>query len=419
MHRFKIVFRIGCFFNAIYFTTLFSTQFYENTDAQLIVMKKFNQEKDSDYPAFSICFKGTSFHWYHDLEIFNSNGLDALQYELLLKGETAIRYERNDLNRTYNRTPVFVDGSGYFNFSNYHLKMHDFIRSIHYYAKSSITGSEIAYATDWNEAENQQLYLSYHTPETICFSRKSTDNLTSIRLNDLITFNSSAISDTRFGDVQMDIFLHYPNQLIQSFGNAKYSTTLSQLVSTLDYTYPKVLEIKISQCKRIKKRVDSNEPCNEAIHNYDQYFQKNVATHLGCVPIYFKQAMNNDSDLKECSTKIKLKEAQYIIDNYDKFLSQFKKPCDEMLVLTSDSVDHNPIPKPSDIAINFVYAEKVYEEIQYTKAIEFVSWLSNVGGFVGIFMGHSMMQVPELLLVFTSIFSYERRNRFRGKFYNC
>ena len=212
----------------------------------------------------------------------------------------------------------------------------------------------------------------------------------------------------------MDIFVHYPNQLLQSFGNAKYSTSLSQLVSTLNDAYPKVLEIKISACTRIKKRVDSNEPCNEKYHNYDQFFQQNVAKHLGCVPIYLKQAKNN---MKECNTKIKLKEAQYIIDNYDKFLSQFKKPCDEMLVLTSDSVDHSPIPKPRDIANKFVHAEKVYEEIQYTKAIGFESWLSNVGGFVGIFLGYSMMQFPELLLIFTSILSYEKRNRFRGNFH--
>ena len=88
-----------------------------------------------------------------------------------------------------------------------------------------------------------------------------------------------------------------------------------------------------------------------------------------------------------------------------------------MMVLTIHSVNNNPNPKPKDIAIKFIYTEKVYEEIQYTKAIGFESWLSNVGGFVGIFLGYSMMQFPELLLFFTTIFNYERRNQFRSKFF--
>ena len=107
-------------------------------------------------------------------------------------------------------------------------------------------------------------------------------------------------------------------------------------------------------------------------------------------------------------------EAQYIIENFDKFLNLKEKPCDEMLVLTVDSVNNNPNPKPTDIAIKFVYSERVYEEIQYTKAIGFESWLSNVGGFVGIFLGYSMMQFPEFLLFFANVFNYERKKQFRG-----
>ena len=85
-----------------------------------------------------------------------------------------------------------------------------------------------------------------------------------------------------------------------------------------------------------------------------------------------------------------------------------------MLVLTIDSVDNNPDPMPEDIAIKFVYSEKIYEEIQYKKAIGFESWLSNVGGFVGIFLGYSIMQVPEFLALFAAILKTGRRQRIRG-----
>ena len=409
----------------MYFTTLFSTQFLENSDAQLITIKKFNQEMDNDYPTFSICFKGTKFQWYHDFEIFDSYGLNGTQYQLMLEGETALKYDRNDVMRTYHKTPVLVNEGRDIDFSEYHLStkdlMSDFLRSIHYSAENPSMDFNISSTTDWNETESRPLHLSYQTPKTICFSRNSSDILTSYRLYDMITLNSSAIKASVLpplerGDTQMDIFVHYPNQLLQSFGKAKYSTTFSHLLSTLNDTNPKVLEIKLSENKRLRKRVNSKDPCTKTIQDYDRYFQLQVAEHLGCVPIYFKQAMNNESNIQECHTKSELMEAQFIIDNYDKFLNEIEKPCDEMMVLTIDSVDNNPNPRPKDIAIKFIYTEKVYEEIQYTKAIGFESWLSNVGGFVGIFLGYSMMQFPELLLFFTTIFNYERRNHLSGKY---
>ena len=108
-------------------------------------------------------------------------------------------------------------------------------------------------------------------------------------------------------------------------------------------------------------------------------------------------------------------EAQIIINNIDKFFNQNDKPCDGMDVVTVNSVESNSYPKPTDIAIKFIYSEQVYEEIQYSKAIGFESWLSNVGGFVGIFLGYSMMQFPEFLLYFATVFNYERRVQLRGK----
>ena len=410
LHRFKIIFQVGCFLTAIYFVTLFSTQYLENTDILNYDTKKFNEEPDNVYPTFSMCFKGAKFHWYHDLEIFNSYGLNATQYELMLKGKTAFRYDRNDSVRSYKKTPIFLGDGSDVDFSKYHLQtkdlMSDFIQSIHYSAKNSLLDTNVSLSRDGNQTKDLPLHLSFQTADTICFSRESDHNSASFRLNDLITFNSSAVSesikneDTLLEGTQLGIFVHYPNQLTHSFGKANYSTTFSKLLSMLNGINPRVLEIRISKIKRIKKRIDSNDPCREDIKNYDQYFQMKVIELLNCVPIYFKQAVPNHSNIKECDSKYKLMEAQYIIDNFDKFLDQKDKPCDRMDVVTLSSLNSNPYPKPNDIAIKFVYSEQEYEEIQYKKSIGFESWLSNVGGFVGIFLGCSMMQFPEFLLFF-------------------
>ena len=54
------------------------------------------------------------------------------------------------------------------------------------------------------------------------------------------------------------------------------------------------------------------------------------------------------------------------------------------------------IQNKGESLVNFIYKDKYYEEIIYAKDFGPESFLSNVGGFVGIFLGYSMMQIPVL-----------------------
>ena len=58
---------------------------------------------------------------------------------------------------------------------------------------------------------------------------------------------------------------------------------------------------------------------------------------------------------------------------------------------------------------------EMYEEIRYYKAMEFENWLSNVGGFVGIFLCYSVMQIPELIMFIMSLNFQLKCKSFKGK----
>ena len=47
--------------------------------------------------------------------------------------------------------------------------------------------------------------------------------------------------------------------------------------------------------------------------------------------------------------------------------------------------------------VKFVYQEQYYQELEYLPDFDLETFISNVGGFVGIFLGYSLMQFPELL----------------------
>ena len=69
-------------------------------------------------------------------------------------------------------------------------------------------------------------------------------------------------------------------------------------------------------------------------------------------------------------------------------------PCEDMTNVVLQSVSDN---EEYDSLIKIVYLEKDYQNVQNFKDFGFQSFWSGVGGFVGIFLGYSFMQFPELV----------------------
>ena len=51
----------------------------------------------------------------------------------------------------------------------------------------------------------------------------------------------------------------------------------------------------------------------------------------------------------------------------------------------------------SNTEIQLEYATRSYQEIRNQEDFGFESFWSSVGGFIGIFMGYSLLQIPDLL----------------------
>ena len=131
------VFQIACCFLSIYYVLLFCIQYGENADANLTTVKKFNTELQDKYPTFSFCFSGTKFHWFNDLNIFQTYGLSSIHFEQMLKGESAIRYEKNHSTQLYNKIPTFLANGSIENFDKMHLKPSDILKDVKFSYKNA------------------------------------------------------------------------------------------------------------------------------------------------------------------------------------------------------------------------------------------------------------------------------------------
>ena len=418
MPRIERVFQVFCLFMAIYWISLFSAQYAENRDVIYISMKTFNDDPIDKYPTFTICFGGDRFHWFRDDNIFESYALNATQFELMLKGENAMGDELNKKSKLYTKKPVFLSDGPKVNFDQYFLKATDFTNKLNYLYEKKKQDVHFKNNQNANETLEAYFHLSYQTANTICFTRNTNDALKSIRRFDLINFNSSVIGHETYKDTVIQVFVHAPNQLVRSIDKPKYEASFAHFTSTLKGTIdkgPKVLEFKISQVQQLRKRSDSHVPCNEDVSNFDKYYQEQISQRLGCIPPYWKMDFPVQDQLEECRLPAKLKEANRIISNHASVLNLKQFPCTDMTLLSIDTINQEPSPQPDDISIAFFYPVKTYEEIKYSRMMGFAGWLSNVGGFIGIFLGYSIMQIPELLVCIVDFFHSKKFKSIRGK----
>ena len=381
-------------------------------------MKTFNDGPVDQYPTFTICFKGDKLHWYHDDQIFNSYGLNATQYEIILKGETALMDKLNTTSNLYNKKPVVINDDMNADLEKFHLKVGDFLHGLRFVTETETTDAYFPIENHGNVTFDAPIHLSYQTADRICFTRNSDDLEMSTRLHDLITFDSSIIGHPKYESTELEVFIHHPGQLIRSFDKPKYKSSLAHFVSTLNRTKdkgPKVLEFKISEIKTLRKRPDSNNACNDDIIDHVKYYQEELSKVIGCIPPYWVNKVSNENELGYCSTAKEFQDAYRKIDDRKTILELTEVPCNEMILLSIDSINADPRPIPEDISVMFYYTEKTYEEIQYTKMMGFESWLSNVGGFVGIFLGYSMMQIPEFLNYIISFIQTQKKKSVTSK----
>merc|ERR1719414_1000890 len=83
------------------------------------------------------------------------------------------------------------------------------------------------------------------------------------------------------------------------------------------------------------------------------------------------------------------------IKNKEYVFSKYDQPCDYMEV-SLGAVQHSSSYENVTL-LELQYMKQNYQEIVNIKDFELESLWSSVGGFVGIFLGYSLLRVPDLM----------------------
>ena len=82
-------------------------------------------------------------------------------------------------------------------------------------------------------------------------------------------------------------------------------------------------------------------------------------------------------------------------------MQKHSRPCIDMYNIVGwNLLDVEETEQNEELLVKFMYQEHYYQELEYLPDFDLETFISNIGGFVGIFLGYSLMQFPELLGTF-------------------
>ena len=369
------------------------SRFHDDESVTTTTYKKYLDTENDKYPTFSVCFEGDGLYRFNGSAIFNAYGINLRDYEMMVQGEQAFQFEYDPSSMRYRKIPLPPK----YQPSN-DIREEDLFQLPDIVKKASFIGAKQGQNILFGEKERisvvrsskeQPFYISYQSLKLFCLTRKQGNASDFIRHHDSVVFDMTF----RESSTILKIFVHYPGQLLRSFDNPSWTGTL------LTGTHLEEILLRISQSTLLRKRSVHSDLCNNNIANHDMYLLESVINDTGCVPPYWKNIIDASSNLDKCRSPKQFKKIHRLTNGYNRILENRESPCLDMFNAASRIENRiNSVKICRKCAyVKIVYVDKYYEEIKDEKDFGFEDFISNLGGFIGIFLGYSMLQIPQLL----------------------
>ena len=387
-------------------------RFLENRDSSSITHKTFNQSPQDKYPTFSICIKGKDIYWNHEDVLFQHLGVTSEQYVDMLKGD-GWRYKFDFSHLLYKRKS--------FNFNNVSdntlrggkdlvpLNPFEIITGVHLIAQNVNDTTYYGSGKKGTRLQKHPFHIGIRTPDAICFTRNSEDTPGLIRGYDKLSLNNLLLKPGNNLFLEFRIIFHYPGQLLRNFDNPSFSSTLAS------YDKDRILQLTVSQVIKLINRPDSNIRCyDDGVITDDIRLKDELIKHIDCIPIYWKNLLSKTRQKKLCKSPEQMRIAYSQLKLYKEYFSTYDRPCVDMKTLVRYSKE---LPQLNhEFVINIVYKDNVFQEIRNDKEFTFESFFSSLGGFLGIFLGYSMLQIPDLIHNFSAFLKRSRYPKMMSKY---
>ena len=264
--------------------------------------------------------------------------------------------------------------------------------------------------------------VSHQEPSRICFTKKESQNNEGTLIKyDQVKLDVDFDRKTKFDIL---VYIHHKGQLLGQLSKPKFqvfSKPLSKLKGNKGLNY--IVKFRINTLGVLRNRPNAVKECDDALLNEDQQWRLGVVREMGCIPAFMKRFLFYETSFIEkysdklsinCNqTQYGLFKKSYTPFGYFNTVSKlYKMPCTQLnnIVTTTKSYILIEDINITTLAFKFVYPTN-YRETINKQVIVFTEVWSRIGGFVGILIGYSIMQIPEMfenLLKWVKHLSYKR-----------
>ena len=363
-------------------------RYLQNKDSSIISQKTFNDGPDNMYPTFSICLKGNDIYWRNEQDLFDMSGMTSLQYSNMLKGENGLRYKYNETTRLYFKEHINDSSILKLEYTGMFLQSSDVIVGTHFLALDNIQSTRYGYGERAANLQDIPFHIGHQAADEICFTRNSSFESGLKRVYDEVLLNRMLLNTGNHRRLETKIIFHYPGQLIERLNSPTHQIKLENMDHKNMFW-----EGKITQVSVLKNRPDHFLYCYDGIVSDDTRFRYEVIRNVKCLPPYWKNIDHDNDEMNFCESIESFKEIQNMISSYKETLKD--RSCTSMATLVlQDKTFREDV---THITIKVSYMEQSYQETENIQDFSFESFFSSLGGFIGIFLGYSMLQIPELL----------------------
>lgn len=406
-----------CLFGTVYMVLIQFFRFMENEDVSASNFRRLNGSPRDLYPTYSICLKdneGSIFVNEKLSSLFGLKEMDGKAYALILSG-TEVSDSLKNVTQIAYAADTFTNGS--INLKDYSKYLKSKYRLENRAMIIEEFGNEELLSTDTDKNEDRPLFLSLQNSKQVCYSQVSVYRQKVEQVKSTLKLNASILGTNQdHARLDLKIFVHYPNQLFRQLDKPLVVAPMSYFIRDEqegfnDFRYT----IVISHVSTLRRRSDAKIPCDPDLENDDETVRNVIMKKVGCVPPYWFKLQSNRSSLPMCNTSSQMKEIYEYqchsfefcpelleVNGYENAFDVYLPPCSEMSVVAMPTLieQYTKSVEGALVEINFVFMADTYTEIVNSRGFTFESFFSGVGGFIGIFIGYSLLSFADMFISF-------------------
>ena len=388
--------------------------YFENEDSTSATQRSFYQSQANKYPDISVCVSFDGRKQFNETKLktnirsvdlsnmFNGNETNE---EHISQNTIAMRQLLHDLSQ--NDSFFFED-----------LLKENAKNVIAVYGMHSTFPMQNGENIYLGSSDNKNLEKSFESNTFRCWTRKLDYSPGQVVKGEGMSIAKGVLENTQM----LIISLHQKNQLIRTTTNINVYETL--YIKPGAQKLP-IFVLTVNNIKIINKRHDSKEKCDLNLNNDDDKFFQTASKMMGCVPVFWKKfALSWMRTLNMTFCKELEKYKNYYTNlglNWDKRYQVFKKyqpPCTKVSVTydistkEDDEFFRSYIKIPGDLMIRMIYGAEDYEEVFNLRKFNAESAFSQIGGLIGIMIGVSLFNIPDILT--SMIFKVQELNKKRS-----